>query len=91
MKKTIWIARVADDNSDAYTACYDQPSARAAAGNYFDHLTPGERRTHTVSVESYSVEAPDGDDRSAEILVRDLLAEDSEDLLNPDTWEEITK
>lgn len=89
MKKNIWIARVADDNSDAYRAYYGMESARDQAVDYFDHLTAGERRTHTVSIESYSVEVPDDDDRSAEALVRDLLLEDCEELLNPDTYEEI--
>lgn len=89
MKKNIWIARVADDNSDAYRAFYDMKSARKQAGNYFDHLTAGERKTHTVSVESYTVEVADDDERSADLLVQDLLVEDCEELLNPDTYEEI--
>ena len=89
MKKTIWIARIADDNSDAYRAFFTESEAAAQAAGYADHLTAKERNTQTVSVESYPVEVTAGDDRTAEQLYRDLVNEDDEQIMNPDVYKEV--
>lgn len=82
--KRIWIARVADDNSDAYCACFDRESAESKARSYFDHLTARERRTHSVTVEGYLVPVADDDQRDAESLWRDLLLDDDPATYDPD-------
>lgn len=63
--RTLWIARVADDNSDAYKAYTTESEAKDQAEAYAAHLTAIERKTHTVSVESYTFDAPTGMDPEA--------------------------
>lgn len=86
-QRFVWIARVADDNSDAYRAYYDKTEAEAMAQHYFDHLTAAERKTHTVSVEGYII--PSGDERDAEAVWADLILEDDPATYNPDVYAEV--
>ncbi len=88
MKKIIWIARVADDNSDTYKACFDKKAAEDTAYGYYWHLTDKEKATHTVSVEGYEVEVPD-DDRSAEDIFNDMLISDNPAINEPDVYNEV--
>ena len=74
MKKTVYIARVADGNSDAYTAAFSREIAKQLAEIYKAHLTPGELNTHTVSVEVYTIDCPD--DMDAETAFREALLAD---------------
>lgn len=82
--KRIYIARVADDNSDAYRAYFDRESAEATARSYFNHLTPRERMTRSVTVEGYLLPVADDDPRDAETLWRDLLLDDDPATYDPD-------
>lgn len=75
MKKMIYIARVADDNSDAYSVTFDQAEARRIAEMDKAHLTERELKTHTVSIEAYKVEVPDDDTRTARQVFDDWSAE----------------
>ena len=81
-QRYIWLARVADDNSDAYRAYYDKAEAEKMARSYFNHLTPKERMTHSVTVEGYII--PADDPRDAETLWRDLLLDDDPATYDPD-------
>lgn len=74
-KKTVYIARVADGNSDSYTAAFSRETAKQLAEIYKAHLTPGELNTHTVSVEAYEIECAEGAD--AENAYRDALLADA--------------
>jgi len=65
MIKLIWIARSANSNTDSMAVYDDQASALDWAKDAYYHLTERERRANTVSVESYAVEVPDGDTRTA--------------------------
>lgn len=89
MKKTIWIAREFDDNSDAMRVTFDREQAEAMAQSYFDHLTAAERKTHTVSIEGYIVEVADDDTRDADTLWSDLIIEDDPATYNPDYYSEV--
>lgn len=89
MKKTVWIAREADENSDVYSATFDHDEAVSKAGYYYDHLTDSERAGITVSVEGYDIEIDPDDGRSAEKLVKDMLIEDTFPS-NPDYYETTT-
>lgn len=74
MDKMIWIARSANDNTDVYRAFFDREKAEACARSMYDHLTPAERRTNTVSLEGYTVTV-DIDATDPEKIVVDLLRE----------------
>jgi len=76
-EKMIYIARVADDNSDAYRATFDKAEARRIAESYKAHLTDRERKTHTVTVEGYLIKIEDGETRNAETLWRDMMIDDT--------------
>lgn len=86
-QRFIWIARVADDNSDTYRAYFDRESAEATARSYFNHLTPRERMTHSVTVEGYII--PADDPRDAEAVWSDLLIDDDPATHDPDVYEEV--
>lgn len=88
MKKMIYIARVADDNSDAYRATFDKAEARRIAESYKAHLTDRERRTHTVTVEGYMIEIADGETRDAQTLWDDMLIDDTAPI-DADEYEEV--
>lgn len=93
MKKTLYIARVTDGNSDSYRAFFTLAEALGTAQEYAAHLTSAEKASHTVSLESYSVTVSDDDQRTAEALYNALLLEEDDitgDSSNPDTWQEIT-
>lgn len=87
MKKTIWIARVADDNSDAYKAYFDKKAAEDSAYGYHWHLTDKEKETHIVTVEGYEVDVPDDDSRDAKTLFEDMLIDDV--IGDPDFYQEV--
>lgn len=91
MNKTIWIAREADDNSDAYKAFFDREKAETAALGYYEHLIDRERKKRTVTVEGYPVEVADDDTRTAEELCRDLLMDDELAMFDPEVYEEIRR
>lgn len=87
--KRIYIAREADDNSDAYRAYFDRGSAESMARQYFDHLTAHERRTRSVTVEGYLVPVAADDPRDAEAVWSDLLLDDDPATYDPDTCDVI--
>lgn len=88
MKKIIYIARVADDNSDAYSVTFDPAEARRIAEMDKAHLTSRELKTNTVSIEAYTVDVPDDDTRTAQQVFDDW----SEGLVwmpDPEAYEEV--
>ena len=90
--KTIWIARCADNNSDHYKAFFNRQEAESAACTMYWYLTRRERLENTVSLESWPVDIPDDDPRTAEELYADLLCDGCESLYgDPATWEEIAR
>ena len=88
MKRIVYIARVADDNSDAYRAFFDREAAEACARDYAAHLTESEKKTHTVSLEGYPVEIAADDPRTADALWRDLLNDDAPETYDPEIYQE---
>lgn len=93
MKKTLYIARVTDGNSDSYRAYFTRAEALGTAQEYAAHLTDAEKASHTVSLESYSVTVSDDDQRTAEALYNALLLEEDDVIgnsSNADAWQEIT-
>lgn len=88
-QRFIWVARVADDNSDAYRAYYDKAEAEAMAQHYFDHLTATERKTHTVSVEGYIFKADEIGNTDAEIFWHEAVLEDHQATSDPDYYSEV--
>ena len=88
MKKTIYIARVADDNSDAYRAFFGFDAAADCARSYAAHLTARELKTHTVTLEGYPTAIEDDDPRDAETLWHDLLNDDDSVTYDPEIYKE---
>lgn len=58
--KPVFIARVATEYEDVYEASFDKETAVKAAETMAAHLTAKERKTHTVSVEKFTVPVADG-------------------------------
>ena len=76
--KTVYIARVADNNTDDYKAFFDAKDARKYAEYFESHLTPKELKNNTISLETYILPDVAADDsRSATELVRDMLIDDT--------------
>ena len=90
--KTIWVARSANNNTDHYKAFFNRQEAESAACTMYGYLTDRERLGNTVSLESWPVDIPYDDPRTAEELFSDLLNDGDESLYgDPATWEEITR
>ena len=83
MKKTLWIARSANDNADSMHVTFDRDEAARKARYMFDLLTDRERKFNRVTIEGYIVD--DDQNRTAEQLERDELPE----LRDPDYYEEV--
>ena len=75
MKKMLYIARVATQNSDDYIATFDKTEAQKQAYQYKGHLTERELKDHTVTVEGYSIDVPEDDNRTAKQVYFDLCNE----------------
>ena len=89
IKKIIYVARSSDNNTDVYKAFFNRQDALDAACEYYYHLTPKERETNIVSIESYVTKVSEKDTRTAKRLYDDLLAKDSPDVANPVEYETI--
>ena len=87
MRKTIYLARCADEGTDTCKAFFTEQDATKQAQSWLDHLTKKERMTNTVSVERYEFDVPEDDARDAEALFRDVSLES--DTLNPVDYREI--
>lgn len=80
----IYIARAASAFEDAYKAFATNEEAIRQANMFLAHLTDSEKKTNTVSVESYTIEGYDG---TPEEIFRDALIDD--EVGDPDTYEVI--
>ena len=82
--KTLFITREATDHDDSCRAFFDFDSAMSEAIQIRNHLTDREKARTSISVETYHIDSvPDDDDRTAQDLFRDLMADDCD--LGPDT------
>ena len=88
MKKNLYVARSANENTDSYKAFYSKEEARAEAEYLYSHLTASEREKNTVSVETYTI-TTDDDTITAEDLYDAALLEWSDEIQNPAEYEEI--
>lgn len=88
MKKTIWIAREFDDNSDACFETFDKEKAISEAEYMLRLLTKRERERTSVAVEGYDVEVQDNDTRSAKDIFFDMI-DDACDGIDPDHYIDI--
>ena len=86
MKKIVFIARVTDGNSDAYKAYFTREEAVKTAEMYKAHLTSAEAKTHTVSVESYEVEAENATTTAEEAFNEACF---NDEIADPDNYEVI--
>ena len=73
MIKDIYIARSANDNTDAYKATFDFDEAAHEAKAYYDHLTAKEKLTNRVTFERWQIEVPEGDARDADAIYTDYI------------------
>lgn len=87
--KTLYIAREADDNTDDIFLSFDHDAAYREAEQMFDHLTKRERMTTTVSFETYRLDVPEDDPRTAEQLYSDMCYDDVFPI-DPDEYKKIS-
>lgn len=71
MKKEVYIARSANDNTDAYKASFDFEEMLDEALSYYNHLTAKEKKTNRVTLECWKIEVPEDDDRDADTVYTD--------------------
>lgn len=88
--KTIWIASSQGTYDGVSSAYFTREEAVDTAEYWWAHLTDKERRTTTVSVESWLADVDEDDLRDAETLYRDMIEDHGPlDSWDPITWEEI--
>lgn len=73
MEKDIFIARSANENTDAYKAFFDFFDAYDAAKSYYDHLTAAEKLLNRVTLEHWKIDAPADDARDANTIYTDHI------------------
>lgn len=86
MKKTVYIARESDDNTDTVKAFWSREAAAQAADMMLYHLTDRERKSTTVSIERYDLET---DATTAEEAFKAALDADDPAALNAIEYDEV--